>query len=98
MKERPYTAKGYQVPKDVVTEEVYPQYLVTTQQSCCEALAMRTAQKQGLRSVAKVLQEKERESSRSFSITLYLTPVLASAANRIIFLNSVSNSSANRCG
>ena len=39
----------------------------------------KTAQKQGLRSVAKVLQGKERESSRSFSETPYLTPVLTSA-------------------
>ena len=37
------------------------------------------AQRQGLRSVAKVLQEKERESSRSFSETPYLTPVLTGA-------------------
>ena len=39
------------------------------------------AQKQGLRSFAKVLQEKERESSRSFSETPYLTPVLTEPAD-----------------
>ena len=53
-------------------------------------------QKRGLKSVAKVFQEKERESSRSFSETPYLTPVLT-GANRINFRNSVSNSGANRC-
>ena len=54
----------------------------------------KTLQKQGLRSVAKVLQEKERKSSCSFAETPYLTPVLI-RANRINFLNSVSNSYAN---
>ena len=42
----------------------------------------KTVQKQGLKSVAKVIQKKERESTRPIQKTPYLTPVLT-GANRL---------------